>query len=128
MTATPTPTETIFVIDDDDVVRDSMKVLLEARHYTVQEFSSGPDFLQRRDGVRAGCVVVDIHMLPMNGLEVVKALRKAGDQTPVLLVTGRGDPVIRAQAKALGVPLLDKPMPHATFLAAIETAIAGGRR
>ena len=120
------PTHTIFVIDDDDIVRDSMKALLETRHYSVREFSSGREFLQRRDGIKADCLVVDIHMLPMNGLEVVKALRKSGDETPVLLMTGRGDAVIRAQAKALGVPLLDKPMPHAAFLAAIEEACAGG--
>lgn len=118
------PTRTIFVIDDDDVVRDSLRALLEARQYAVRDFASGREFLERRDGAKADCVVLDINMPQMSGLEVLRALRKAGDATPVLLVTGQGSPAIYAQARALGVPLLDKPTPHTALFAAIERAIA----
>lgn len=118
------PKHTIFVIDDDEVVRDSLKALLESRGYAVWDFASGRDYLQRRDGVEADCVVLDVQMPLLSGLEVVRTLRKAGDRTPVLLLTGYGSAAIYAQARALGVPLLDKPTPQAALFAAIEQAIA----
>lgn len=119
------PPRLIFVIDDDADVRDSIKALLEACHYAVREFSSGRDFLRCRQGSAADCLVLDIHMPHMTGIDVLREIRKAGDQTPVLLITGCGDALTHAQAKALGAPVLDKPVPYAAFLSAIEIAIAG---
>lgn len=118
------PRHTIFVIDDDEVVRDSLKALLESRGYAVRDFACGRDYLQRCDCVEVDCVVIDIQMPLISGLEVVRALRKAGDRTPVLLLTGYGSPATYAQARALGVPVLDKPTPQAALFAAIEQAIA----
>ena len=118
------PRHTIFVIDDDEIVRDSLKALLESRGYAVRDFASGRDYLQRGNGAKVDCVVLDVQMPLMSGLEVVRALRKAGDRTPVLLLTGHGTSATYAQAKALGVPVLDKPTPHAALFAAIEQAIA----
>lgn len=122
------PSVTIFVIDDDDVVRESLKALLEARQYVVQDFSSGVEFLGRRDGQPADCVVMDVHMPRMTGFQVVKQLRQAGDATPVILVTGAGDARAAFEARALGVLLLEKPVPPPAIIAAIEQALNGPLR
>lgn len=116
---------TIFVIDDDDVVRESLKALLEARRYAVQDFPSGVEFLSRRDGAKADCVVMDVHMPYMTGIEVLKRLRQAGDSTPVILVTGSGDAAVAGEAVKLGVPLFEKPVPPTTIMGAIEQALLG---
>lgn len=114
---------TVFVIDDDDVVRESLKALLEARRYEVHDFSSGVEFLRRRVGAKADCMVMDVHMPQMTGIEVVKRLRQAGDLTPIVLVTGTGTTAASIEAEALDVPLLQKPVPPAVIIGAIEQAV-----
>lgn len=116
--------KTIYVIDDDEVVRDSLKVLLESRRFQVEEFASAPQFLARRPGPD-GCLVLDIHMPEMSGLDLLKRMRADRDDTPVILITGRRDRAIEAQAKALNaVALLDKPIPCASFFKALDQALA----
>lgn len=117
--------KTIYIVDDDEVVRDSLKVLLEARHFKVEEFASGPEYLKQRRAPTNGCLVLDIHMPEMSGLELLQMLRQHRDATPVILITGRRDRTIETQAKELGVlALLDKPIPHTSFFQAIEQALA----
>ncbi len=118
-------THTVFVVEDDEGVRDSMLALLEARDYAVKTFSSGREFLREHECGKADCVVMDVHMPLMTGLEVVREMRRTGDATPVILVTGRGDRAAYAEAKAMGVSLLDKPIPHALLMSTIERAIGG---
>jgi two-component system response regulator FixJ len=121
-----TAERTVFIVDDDEVVRDSLKVLLESRQFTVEDFASGRDFLDRRDGSQAGCLVLDIHMPDMTGIDLLRRLRKEGDPIPVIMVTGRQDAAIRAQAESLGaLAFLDKPIAHKQLFAAIEKALAG---
>jgi FixJ family two-component response regulator len=117
----------IVVIDDDEVVRESFRAVLEARRFEVEDFQSGRDFLVRRDGGRLGCIILDIHMPGMNGLELLESLRRSGDATPVLLVTGRSDARVLAQAQALGAStLLEKPVRPDQLFQAIEQALAAG--
>lgn len=119
------PQPTVFVIDDDEVVRDSLKVLLETRNFAVRDFESARAFLDwRRKLPAAGCAVLDIHMPGMSGLELMREIRNAGDQLPVILVTGRRDPAAQVQAQALGaVALLDKPISHPALFAALDQAL-----
>lgn len=113
----------IHVVDDDDIVRDSLKVLLETRVFSVRDFSSGADFLARRNG-GAACLILDIHMPDMTGIEVLRRLRQDGDRIPVIMVTGKWDATIRAQAEALGVAaFLDKPVSPARLFAEIGKAV-----
>jgi len=120
----PDEKKTVCVIDDDEVVRDSMSALL-SRHYNVVEFASGMDYLQRAAGVTPGCVLLDVHMPDMTGIELLKILRAQGNAVPVVMMTGRKDPTIESDAKALSVTaLLDKPISHATLMAALEKALA----
>ena len=116
---------TIFVVDDDEVVRDSLKVLLETRRFAVRDFESAQAFLAfRRDLPAAGCAVLDIHMPGMSGIELLREIRSAGDQLPVILVTGRREPAAQAQAELLGaVALLDKPISHPALFAALDQAL-----
>ncbi len=119
----------IYVIDDDEVVRDSLKVLLETRDFAVRDFESGPAFLAHRSGGQPGplCVILDIHMPEMSGIEVLRELRTKGDQLPVILVTGRRDTQAQAQARALGVvAFLDKPISHPALFAALDQALNRG--
>lgn len=118
---------TVFIVDDDDVVRDSLKVLLEARNFDPIDFASCEDFLAGRDdaGARAGCLILDIHMPDMTGLDLLKKLRDEGDQIPTILITGRREYVAEVQAAALGAVLLDKPVSHTSLFAALNKALEG---
>ena len=117
-------TATIVVIDDDEVVRDSLKALLEIRNFSVVEYSSGRDFLNRQDDVTPGCLILDIHMPDMTGLDLLKQLRLRGDNVPAILITGRRETSTQAQADSLGaVALLDKPISHPALFAAISSAL-----
>jgi two-component system response regulator FixJ len=120
---------TVYVIDDDDVVRDSLTALLEAHNFTTVAFESGQKFLTHRVADGANCLILDVHMPEMTGVEVLQELRERGIKIPVILITGRRDPGVQAQAQALGASaLLDKPLVHRTLFAAIEKALAGQDR
>jgi FixJ family two-component response regulator len=115
---------TIHIVDDDVVVRDSLKVLLESRGYSVEDYASGRDFLSRRNG-NAACLVLDNHMPEMTGLDILRTLRQAGDSIGVIMITGRWDAATRAQAEALGVvAFLDKPVPHQRLFSEIDRALS----
>ncbi|MBV8536487.1 MAG: response regulator [Alphaproteobacteria bacterium] len=117
---------TIFVIDDDEVVRESLRVFLEASHYAVEDFCSGEAFLARVDGHGADCVLLDISMPRMSGIEALQALRRKGYTAPVILMTGAASHATHVQAQRMGVRLLEKPIPPAMLVTAIEQALGRG--
>ncbi len=100
----------VHIVDDDEPVRDSLKALLEAFAFEVRDFASCQDFLDRFDGNPHGCLVLDLHMPVMSGLEFME--RHGGDLhgMPVIMVSGRGDPATFSRAKDAGViAVLEKP-------------------
>ena len=116
---------TVFIVDDDEMVRDSLRALLEAHRFQVHDFESARGFLDNRERLARGCLLVDMHMPDMNGLELLQALRKQGDAMPAVLYTGRNDPELEARALTAGASaVLDKPVTHTTLLAAIRQALA----
>ncbi len=116
---------TIAVVDDDDTVRDSLRALLETHSYIVIDFADGESFLARGSDDVAGCIILDVHMPRLSGLDVLRALREAGDMVPVILMTGRNDRLLEARAQVeSSVTILDKPIPQAHLFAAIERALA----
>jgi two-component system, LuxR family, response regulator FixJ len=118
---------TVAVVDDDEVVRDSLKALLETRRFSVVDFESGEAFLKGRNGAELTCLILDIHMPGMTGVEVLRKMRETGDRVPVILITGRRDPTLETQARSLGaLVLLDKPISHVALFQAIQKASAGG--
>lgn len=118
------PARSICLVDDDDFVRESLCALLEAHAFKVEAFASGGDFLAQPNGHADSCLLLDIHMPEMSGLDTLKKLRARKSAMPVILITGRRDHVIEAQAKELGaIALLDKPVPATSLLAAIHRAL-----
>jgi two-component system response regulator FixJ len=120
-----TPDLTIFVIDDDDAVRDSLKTLLLTEYAEVRDFSSGQSFFTEVDPSSRGCLILDVNLPEMNGFELMKRMAAGGYQLPTILVTGHGDPTLRTRARTLGaVALLDKPVQYAALALALDRAKA----
>jgi two-component system response regulator FixJ len=119
------PELTIFVIDDDDAVRDSLKTLLLTEYAQVRDFASGQGFLAEVDPSSRGCLILDLNLPEMNGFELMKRMAAGGYRLPTILVTGHGDPTLRARARTLGaVALLDKPVQYAALSLALDRAKA----
>ena len=119
---------TVYIVDDDDMVRDSLKALLEAHRFRVRDFNSAQGYLDARDGLFRGCLLVDMHMPNIDGLGLLQALRTARDAPPVVFYTGRNDPALEARAMAAGaLTVLDKPVTYKVLLATIRQALKSSR-
>lgn len=115
----------IYIVDDDEAVRDSARILLEAHGFKVEIFAAGPDFLGSFDGRPKGCLILDINMPGMGGLEVLDVVRAQWPDLPVIMITGRGDKAAKAQALRSGaVALLEKPFGDVALVQSIEQALA----
>ena len=113
----------VFVVDDDDAVRDSLKTLLELQSFTVKTFETCQDFLSSGSG-NAVCLVLDIHLSSMSGFDLMEAMRRTNRGLPTILVTGRCDNAIRERARTLGaVALLEKPIEFSALMAAIDRCV-----
>jgi len=116
---------TIYIVDDDEAVRDSTRLLLESYHYLVRTFESGAALLAEDGMDDCDCLLLDLHMPGMNGVEAIEALRARGDGTPAILVTGKSDAQFRARIAAAKVHIvLNKPVTSETLIRAIESAMA----
>ena len=103
--------ERICIVDDDEAVRDSLAVFLEACGFAVVGFASALAFLTAADAANFLCLLVDMHMPGMTGIELIEMLRSRGDGTPAILITAAADPLLRAQGEKLsGFAFLDKPV------------------
>ncbi len=119
-----TSTATVFVVDDDESVRVSLKRLLTASGYSVRTFESGHHFLLEHDADVAGCVLLDLALPGLSGLQVQDALRDAGSERPIIFVTGQGDVPSSVRALKRGaVDFISKPVGHADLLQAIHSAV-----
>jgi RNA polymerase sigma factor (sigma-70 family) len=116
---------TVFIVDDDASVRDSLALLLSLRGYRTALFACAEDFLRALDEEWVGCVVADIKMPGMTGLELQEALVARGVRLPVLIITAHGDVAsTRAAFKSRAVDFLEKPLDDDQLVAAIEGALA----
>ncbi len=124
MTATlPCRSETVFIVDDDTSFLQSVSRLLRAVGYTVQAFASASEFLARLAPGMSGCVVTDLQMPGMNGLELQAALRRSANPLPVIFLTGQGDIPATVNAMRSGAEdFLTKRAPKEELLAAVERA------
>lgn len=114
----------IYIIDDDEAVRDSLKILLDANGFTVEDFASGPAFLAAGRG-GPGCALVDIGMPEMGGLELQRILAERRPELPVIMITGQAEVPIAVQAmKAGAADFIEKPFDEAALLASIRLALA----
>lgn len=117
----------IFVVDDDADVRDSMRVLLESAGYPVKDYPSAKAFLA--DGVSAGgCLIADIRMPEMDGLQLQEEIARRNIALPVIIVTGHGDVPLAVRAmKAGAVDFIEKPFDRERMLESIGRALEIGR-
>jgi two-component system response regulator FixJ len=118
----------IHVIDDDEAVRDSLAFLLETADLTVKTYDSAGRFLDDLADVAVGCVITDVRMPGMTGLELVRELTARGTDLPVIVITGHGDVPLAVEAMRAGVvDFIEKPFEDEVILSALRTALDRGR-
>jgi two-component system response regulator FixJ len=117
-------TAKVYVIDDDAGMRDSLQFLLESSGFGVTLFESAQNFLDALPGLAFGCVVSDVRMPGMDGIELLKHMKAAGSRLPILIMTGHGDVPLAVEAMKLGaVDFLEKPFEDERLTTMIESAI-----
>lgn len=116
---------TVFVIDDDASVRDSIALMLGLAGYRTSVFADAEAFLAAWQEDWAGCVVADVRLPGLSGVELQAALSKRGVDLPFVIITAHGDvPTARAAFRSRALDFLEKPFDNAQLCAAIETAFA----
>jgi two-component system, LuxR family, response regulator FixJ len=115
----------VYIVDDDEAVRDSLAILLESKGYTVKSFGSALDFLAAAPSLAASCLIVDIRMPEMDGLELQQRLIERNFGLPLIVITGHGDVPLAVHAmKAGAIDFIEKPFASEAILISIETAFA----
>lgn len=123
MTLPPRPM--VYIVDDDAAGRDGLALLLEVRGYPVRAFAGGEAFLDAVDARSRGCVLLDLRMPGLDGLEVQKALNERGLALPIIIMTAHGDvQAARAALMAGAFDFLEKPVEDALLRKTIDAALA----
>jgi two-component system response regulator FixJ len=111
----------VYLVDDDDAIRRSAAFMLKTSGYRTEAFASGVAFLKEVRHVEAGCILLDVRMPAIDGLQVQSELRERGIDLPVIVMTGHGDVAVAVEAMKSGaVDFLEKPFEKAALVAAIE--------
>lgn len=114
----------LFVVDDDDAMRRSLAYLFDSAGWRVESFESAHDFLDRYDGHVPGCLVLDVRMPLMSGLELQQTLKNHGVHLPIIFLTGHGDLAMAVQAMKSGAcDFLEKPCKDQVLLDAVTRAV-----
>jgi len=119
---------TVFVIDDDASIRKSLSRLLRSAGYTSETFSSAEEFLRREHFDGVGCILLDVKMPGLSGMDLQEELNKADYHMPIVFITGHGDIPMTVEAMKKGaVDFLTKPFDDEELLHALRTAIGKDR-
>lgn len=119
---------TVLIVDDDPSVLRSLTRMFQLEGYAVEGFAHPRQLLERGPGQRPGCVVMDLRMPELNGLELQEELRRVGWKQPIVFISGHGDvPAAVKAIKAGAVDFLPKPFSTEELLAAVERALAQDR-
>jgi two-component system response regulator FixJ len=114
----------VYLVDDEPAVRRSVGFMLKTSGFDVQPYESGIELLKQASTLEPGCILLDIRMPGMDGLEVQQALRQRGIVHPIVIMTGHGDVSLAVQAmKAGAVDFIEKPFEKAVLLEAIGLAV-----
>jgi len=118
----------VFVVDDEESIREALKSLIRSVGLRVETFTSGQEYLDSKAATEAGCLVLDMRLPGLSGLELQKEMRAREIPTPVIFITGHGDIPMTVEAmKAGAVEFLEKPFEEERLLEAIREAIERDR-
>lgn len=121
--------QTVHLIDDDDGVREALTVLLAESGFTVRSYKSGSEFIASGDVGRPGCIVSDIRMPGLDGLELQAKLKANGSTAPIIFITGHGDVPMAVQALRAGaLDFIEKPFEEDHLMKSIRRALAVSQR
>jgi FixJ family two-component response regulator len=122
------PPELISIVEDDDSLRAALVGLVRSLGYSARDFASAEQLLEECGDNRGDCIITDIQMPGLSGIEMTQRLRALGDNVPVIIITARTEPGLEAKALASGaLCLLKKPFDTEALVACIERALASGR-
>jgi two-component system response regulator FixJ len=114
----------VYVIDDDEAMRDSLDFLLVSADFNVTLFETALNFLDALAGLEFGCVVSDVRMPGLDGIELLKRMKAANSPFPIVIMTGHGDVPLAVEAMKLGAAdFLEKPFEDDRLIGMIEAAI-----
>jgi two-component system response regulator FixJ len=114
----------VYVIDDDEAVRESLTFLLRTAKIAVQSFASAVAFLEELPDTRAGCVITDVRMPGLTGIDLLRRLEELKVGVPVIVVTGHGDIPLAVEAMKVGaIDFLEKPFDDEVLLASVRSAL-----
>jgi len=118
------PEPIIYVIDDDDAVRQSLEFLLRTAGHTVRSFESAKAFLEILPELRSGCIITDVRMPEISGIDLLRRVKEFGADMPVIMITGHGDISLAVEAMKLGaVDFIEKPFDDDQLLAALKVTL-----
>jgi len=123
--STMQPEPILYVIDDDDAVRQSLEFLLKTAGVKVRAFESGKAFLDVLPDIRSGCVLTDVRMPEITGIDVLKKVKEVNPDLPVIVITGHGDISLAVEAMKIGaVDFLEKPFDDDQLLVSVRAALS----
>ena len=115
---------TVHIVDDEAPVRRALAFMLASAGYAVRVFESATEFLAAADRIEEGCLITDLRMPDLDGVELLRALRKADAMLPAIVVTGHADVPMAVEAmKAGALDFIEKPFEEQVLLSALERAI-----
>src|SRR6476619_5910505 len=114
----------VHVIDDDDAARDSLSFLLRSAKIEARTYETASAFLDSIKSVPLGCVITDVRMPEMTGIELLRRLRESGNDVPVIVITGHGDIPLAVEAMKFGAAdFFEKPYDDDALLTAVRAAL-----
>ena len=121
----PSDADIVHVVDDDEAMRDSMAFLLRAENFQVKTYADAADFLNALPQINTGCIVTDVRMPGMSGIELLQRLRELKVSLPVIVVSGHGDVPLAVEAMKTGaLDFIEKPFDDEVFLRAVRMALS----
>ena len=119
----------VYVIDDDDAARESLEFLLRSANFSVTAYDSGTAFLHALPQMTYGCIVTDVRMPGLSGIELLRRLKDYDFKLPVIVITGHGEVPIAVEAMKLGaVDFFEKPFDGDKMIAAVQSALSNCRK
>ena len=122
------PDSIIYIIDDDEAARESLAFLVQSSGFEVRTFAEARAFLEALPSLAPGCIVTDVRMPEMDGIELLRELRKRETAMPAIVITGHGDVPLAVEAMKLGAAdFLEKPFDDRALLASVTSALTAQR-